>query len=804
MANFAPLSALDAESGVVVQFNPSTNLPSIPGGLRVVGLIGTGVTTKTLANVVVTRGALADTVDYLTPAALSLPSQIMDANYITYNLGVDYSLSLPRSISAASPATAVPGGSLTLNINGDGAQTISLTADAAGVSISGSSPAITDGAGLTFNVNIDGDGAQSITTSGSDTTGAEVASDLQTKIRALTANHPANQASINAVNVVYTTVYTVVSGSIGAGSSVVITGAGAASLKLGVANGGTENTGTGTGTTVAADIQAKVRALSALHPVNQVAYDNFTAAYTTVYTLTSGTTPSGSVVVSNTGNASLLKLGIANGGTETTGGGVSWGPAMAAEYTSALDIGIVAQPTGINLNGLTLQLFFNGSQTAWNTVFAGNNLTPAEIISQINAVISTVATATIYVVSSANYLRITTLAVNDASLQIGNGNANTLLGFVPGVIVDGPAEPNAGVTYTVTYGTPKVSGSADYAPVLFTNLNDITAAYGTVGAKDTVGSYPWDTGAFYSLPLGSNIIFQNSDQTGGIVCVQVDPADGSELAGFQNALNKLALVDGINIVVCMDSDPLLNPSIVSHVVNSSAPLEMKERTAIMGLPLTATVSSAIGQAAAIAAGHNGRRFLLAYPPATSSPLALTSTGAEATLGGEYIAAAIAGLRINANYDVAEPLLRKQLVGIDSASVNLLRTDKLRLRDGGVTVVELLNGTNVTITEDTTTDRTTADNEEFAVTEIVDFTANTIRTLLNNIFIGVKILTETPSIVSATVQVILNDLQALNIITASSGVQASINVSDPRQIDVSFQIQPVRGLRWIYVQFSIGG
>jgi hypothetical protein len=272
------------------------------------------------------------------------------------------------------------------------------------------------------------------------------------------------------------------------------------------------------------------------------------------------------------------------------------------------------------------------------------------------------------------------------------------------------------------------------------------------------------------------------------------------LAASQNALNKLALIDGINIVVCMDTDPMLEPSIISHVVNSSMPLEKKERTAIVGLPPTATVSSALGQAAGFAASDEGRRFLLCWPPATSAPV----LGVETPLGGEYLACAVAGLRINANYDVAEPLLRKQLSLVDSASMNILRTTKLQLRAGGVTVIELLNGINVTITEDTTTDRSTVDNQEYSVTEIVDFTARTIRTLLDNIFIGVKLLKETPSMVSATVQVILNNLQALNIITGSSGVQASINKLDPRQIDVSFMIQPVRGLRWIYVQFSIGG
>ncbi len=117
----------------------------------------------------------------------------------------------------------------------------------AGTSVSGGTPATTATA-LTFSVNVDGDGAQSIVVDDAGThTGAQVASKIQTAIRALTANSAFNQDSISAVTCVYTTVYTITSGVVagnGQVSSVVVTGAGAATLKLGVANGGTEAVGT--------------------------------------------------------------------------------------------------------------------------------------------------------------------------------------------------------------------------------------------------------------------------------------------------------------------------------------------------------------------------------------------------------------------------------------------------------------------------------------------------------------------------------------------------------------------------------
>jgi len=78
-----------------------------------------------------------------------------------------------------------------------------------------------------------------------------------------------------------------------------------------------------TGLAIAADIQAKVRALTAVTPSNQPAYDNFTATFDAItiqYILASGTSTIGSsLVITNAllnNMATPLKLGVANGGIE--------------------------------------------------------------------------------------------------------------------------------------------------------------------------------------------------------------------------------------------------------------------------------------------------------------------------------------------------------------------------------------------------------------------------------------------------------------------------------------------------------
>lgn len=209
-----------------------------------------------------------------------------------------------------------------------------------GTSESGASPATTTAVG-TMSVDIDADGAQDITLASS-ATGLLIAADIQAKIRALTANTGSNQASIDAATCVFSGgKYLVTSGSIGASSAVVIVDGAAATAGTSVSDAAPATTTSGgvmsvdvdgdgaqnitvdanvTGAAIAADVQAKIRALTANTPANQASIDAVTCAFTTVYTITSGATGIASSVVIATGAvATELKLGVTDGGTETVG-----------------------------------------------------------------------------------------------------------------------------------------------------------------------------------------------------------------------------------------------------------------------------------------------------------------------------------------------------------------------------------------------------------------------------------------------------------------------------------------------------
>jgi len=374
-------------------------------------------------------------------------------------------------------------------------------------------------------------------------------------------------------------------------------------------------------------------------------------------------------------------------------------------------------------------------------------------------------------------VKIATNNGDNTSLLIGDGNANTTLGFVGGSFVETPREPAPGKTYQVGYEYAKVS--ADYIPRFFFNMDSVIAEHGDVLTSNT-------------LSLGAEIVFQHG---ASVVClVQIDPADGAVVQQFRKAIDKLEQVV-VNIVAPLTTDSSLYSYVKQHVNLMSSTLERKERIGIVGVGTSLTVSQIIAQATAL----DDRRMTLVYPGSATRYVGTNTT--VSTLDGSFLAAAIGGIRTSRSFDVAEPLTRKELVGFEDIPDTLLRAEKNQLASNGVLVVENVGGI-FRVRHGLTTDPSTVDNREISVVEIVDYTAVNSRGLLEAIFIGQKILEDTPSQVRSVVAQILQNLVDNEIIVAYQSIQASINSLDPTQIDVSFEISPVRPLNYILIKFSI--
>ena len=139
---------------------------------------------------------------------------------------------------------------------------------------------------------------------------------------------------------------------------------------------------------------------------------------------------------------------------------VDW--SLQASLTGTGNLSTITYPSG--LDGLHLTVTVNG--VLQDIVFTAP-ANAAAVITQINqwvgfSLASEVGTA---------------LVLTANSIEIEGGNANSLLGFTQGAFAS-VQEVATGTTYTVTYVSDKLV--TEYAPQLFSNMNDLIAYHGTL------------------------------------------------------------------------------------------------------------------------------------------------------------------------------------------------------------------------------------------------------------------------------------------------------------------------------------
>lgn len=179
------------------------------------------------------------------------------------------------------------------------------------------------------------------------------------------------------------------------------------------------------------------------------------------------------------------------------------------------------------------------------------------------------------------------------------------------------------------------------------------------------------------------------------------------------------------------------------------------------------------------------------------------SGETALLDGQYIGACAGGRLAGIEY-LAEPLTRKTLIGFDiEQSKRYTDTEERLLGEEGVSVVAGLNSGGRVVNGFTTVNTGNAVEEEPSVVRIRDYVAFVTRTILENRFVGTVILADTTREAETVTIQILKSLQSQLLITAYANVRAVVDSIEPRQINVSFDIQPVFPLNWIRIDFTIG-
>jgi hypothetical protein len=473
-----------------------------------------------------------------------------------------------------------------------------------------------------------------------------------------------------------------------------------------------------------------------------------------------------------------------------SGGGIGWNSA-AAQITGTTSAPYADQ------DGNTFS-FKVGSNPITIVTFSGVTTSVASVVTQINAAYGdTIASANgAHLELSTGTLTVPVLF--NTSITIENGTAASALGFTPGSLVSSPSRPALGVKYYVNYEWAKAIGDGQnsFEPQFFfvQNFSTITNAMGTVGGGD---SQTANMDGAWTLPVAAQLAQQNG---ASIVCLmQMNPADGSNASQVRAALQKL-FIPNINIVVSLDAadNAMLIPDITAHVETASSTINRLERTAFIGFLAGSNPSDSTMLGYATAASSN--RVVVVNQTSTVYSMFIGTNQTASIVDGTMMASALAALRTNPTYDVAQPLTREVVAGIATTNT-LAQSEKVILSNAGVLIVDNISG-SPKVVFGTTTEFDTILNQLYQVTEITDYCAQTLRGLLDPIFIGQKLLTNTPSQVETVSGAIMQTIEDANIIESFVQPSATVNPLQPTQILLQVGIQPVLELDTILITLGL--
>lgn len=468
--------------------------------------------------------------------------------------------------------------------------------------------------------------------------------------------------------------------------------------------------------------------------------------------------------------------------------------------------GTEAQPVGgwTGISGMTISAKV-GEVIQTHTIGITGDALVGDIVNEINADINVTQFSAVATLDN----RLQLVSADGQAIVMEAGTANVVFGFEtaqiadaiywdPG-IVDGSLRPASGTSYKVEYLTPKVA--ADFKPAYYFGSRQVLAAYGDLVVEN-------------SLCMGANAAFSSGASV--VVCRQIDPAKYADLtqrkAEIAAALTDLENTTA-NIIVPMipvTDDLATIPMYLNHVSKMSSKLEKKERMAILGVDERDGALPVYGSGNAweniknyfdvsASSGLKPRRIIMVAPGKAS----ITSTvGTTLVADGTYVAAAMAGRMVSAEFDEATPMTRKTLPTIESMmTVELNRADKNILTSWGITVVEMKSGI-ATIRRAVTADTSSIAAQEPSIVRSFDRIAMELRNALEEKYVGTKIVPLLNRDIEASTQTLLNRFVSEEIIGGFRNIKAVQNAVEPRQFDISFEGIPVFPFLWGFIDISI--
>ncbi len=278
-----------------------------------------------------------------------------------------------------------------------------------------------------------------------------------------------------------------------------------------------------------------------------------------------------------------------------------------------------------------------------------------------------------------------------------------------------------------------------------------------------------------------------------VVCVATT---GSASTDYENALLRLLDTNDLGIVTAANGSSAVVSAVASHIQTANA--QGRYRIGVVGRDGTSTNIPA-DTLRSSAASLNSEAVRLVSPARFISTN--STTGQPLYLGGQYAAAAVAGMY--AARDVQMPLTRKTLSGFDAVGDRRTLLEMLSDSNSGLLVIEDKGGSGILrVRHDITTAVGQVSTRESSVVRAKYEMANRIRNTLDDGVIGAVIpRNEAPLFVQGAVSSVLGQLLTEEVIAGWSDLKAR-TLSDPTTVEVKFGYSPVYPINNVEVRFTI--
>lgn len=350
-------------------------------------------------------------------------------------------------------------------------------------------------------------------------------------------------------------------------------------------------------------------------------------------------------------------------------------------------------------------------------------------------------------------------------------------------VTDGAIDQGDVVEVSYTYTDPEY-----FSAKTFYDFDDVRDQYGP--AFDNLGNIQSE------LTLAASLAFQNGAYS--VVTSAVDPVDPDTptLADYQGALDRLRDEANVSVVVPATGMQQIHQTVISHVNQQSS--NRFERRAIVardGSGSTVTSANLISDANAI----NSNRVALVAP--ASMRYFAPELNREILLGGQFLAAAVAGISVSQN--AAVPLTRHNVRGFVGVGAKTEEGERNLQSQNGLMVIEETRRGRIQIRHGVTTDFTNILTREWNIIGQQDSMLYRLREYLDNDHLIGGIIDElTMANVKASADAALQSLVMDHVIRGYQDLKVRQVETQPDVLEIRFAWQPSMPLNYIVVRYSV--